>query len=356
MEPEVIAGENDDADEAIDTTGGTDETTPVSAEEGKPEAAQEDGKPKDLSEAVLSALTGQKPEQASGSKEKSEKGDSAESDKADKDGEPSGKVSDEDLSDDDLQRLNAKTKKRIKQLLGRAESLGADIERLKPAAESFERIQSFVKKAGLDYEEVNTGFEIMALMKNDPDAAYEKLKPIFITLANMVGAGALPQDLTEKVRTGQMTEEDARELARHRARTGLTQRRVATQRQTEATAQQEQAREAQIKQTLDVITAWETQWKSTDADYAKKSERVKDKMALALTARAQTGKPVTAAEAKSFMDGILKQVNEEIKALLPQQRPQGLRPNPSSNSGRQPVAPAPKSMLDAVKAGLLKTA
>lgn len=353
--PEVVTGENESVVETENTTGSTTEPSPGSAEtEQSAAATAENGKPKDMTDAVQAALEGRSAEQSpSSKKEPSEEDDSAGT-KDEKDEAAEGADPGDDLSEADLQRLNAKTKKRINKLLGQVKTQGADLERLRPAAESFERMRSFVDNAGLDAEDVNTGFEIMRLMKNDPEAAWEKVLPIVQKLAEMVGAGKLPEDLANQVQRGEITPEVARETARLRASRNLTRHRDTRQQERAQTAEQTAAQQQNAQKVFDVISSWENQWKSTDPDYAKKSEMVQERLQLALDAMKRKGEPITPDVVKTTLDTILKAVNDRIKAFSAPPRPQPTRNTPSSNNGRQPVAPAPKNFGDAIGAALLK--
>lgn len=344
--PDLVTGADQTTDEVVDIeAGGTTEPTPGSPEAGQPDTGTQDVK-KDLTDAVSAALL-KTPEQASGSsKEKSEKDESTDK-KVDDEGKVEGDATDEDLSPEDLQRLNAKTKKRITGLVGRVKTQGAEIERLKPLADNYEQMQSFVRGANLSGTDVNTGFEIMALMKNDPDAAYEKVLPIFIQLANMVGAGKLPDDIAADVERGIVPPERAREIARLRAREGLAKHRN-TVRQTADTEQRQiQAQQEAAQRVASAITGWEVQWKKSDTDYAKKSGWVKDKFVAALTERTKKGEQITPESAVALLNEVRTAVETQMKSFLPPPRSQP-GPSPLANNGRPPAAPKPKSFEDVI--------
>ncbi len=266
--------ESSTGDEALHGGASEDENLPGTtaddvsgSEEGDkpaaPPTAEDDKKPKDLAAAVRAALA-PKEGQSSGSGE--DEGEGA-GEAADDPTKAKAKEGEEEelgeLTDEELNSYKPKTQRRMRQLLKQSETLTAEVSALRPMAEGFQTIQAYTKKENLTREDVNTGFNIMALMKNNPVEAFNQLKPIYETLQQIVGE-VLPADLQTRVASREITQEAAQELSRLRAKEGLT---VSQQRQQETRATEQQTRERQVqatnalKETLGTaVTEWENRW------------------------------------------------------------------------------------------------
>jgi hypothetical protein len=255
----------------------------------------------------------------------------------------------DDPSPDELNRLHSQTRKRVKQLLGQRNDARNEIAQLKPRAEQADRINRFVEASGLDWSEVNSGFELMRLMKNDPLEARKQLEPIWNAL-NKICGHELPPDLQQKVSQGFIDEPTAQELAQQRARahlaTSQNQRTVQTvQQQRERAAAQQFGASVQS-----AIKTFENSWKGSDPDYAVKSPRVMEKVELALSRMAAKGETLKSpADAVKLVEDAKKAVEAELKPFV--RRREQIDPLPGGGVTAN-GSPKPKSMAEAVAAGL----
>lgn len=246
------------------------------------------------------------------------------------------------LTKDEFKSLSPKTQKRIKKLSAEKRELSTQVEQYKPAAEQMQGLFRYIEDAGLVTEEVNTGFEIMRLMKNDPFEAYKKLKPYMDQLQQIVG-DVLPDDLKAEVDDGRIAEERARELAQSRSREQL---RAAESVRAAAAAEARQRQETQRTSAQRVATAvseWESKWSASDPDYRLKAPRVMEKMKLAVLER--NGAPLSPDEALALAEKSRRAVEEELKAFQPRRR----RIDPETGGAATRSTPEPRSLLEAMK-------
>ena len=71
-------------------------------------------------------------------------------------------------------------------------------------AEQYEQITGFLAQNNLSAEEAAQGFQIMALMKNDPAAALDALSP-FVQQLGIQSGITMPGDIQSKVEDGYLT-------------------------------------------------------------------------------------------------------------------------------------------------------
>jgi hypothetical protein len=328
--------------------------------EGSPATeSKDDNKPKDIADAVRAALN-PKEEQSSSSGEG--EGEEPETDPAATEGDKPAEGEEEDLgelTDEELDKYKPKTKRRFEKLRAELKDRDTKISDLEPEAKAFRDITTFAKQSNLSPEDVNTGFEVMRLMRNDPIRAYQVLTPIYTELQAIAGE-ILPADLQEQVNTGQIALPAAKELSRLRATQGV---QTNMQKQNEERAIQRQNEEAQqatesLKHgVVTAITDWESQWKASDPDYSLKSSRVNEAIELELTRAAnlaRAGKPNnlprTVEEAVKLANEVKKRVEKELRAFVPK------RNNPivhvTGNGVTNGSKPQVNDMRGAVLAGL----
>lgn len=287
---------------------------------------KDDKKPLDIADAVRAALS-KGEEQSSGSGEGEE--EEADPSKKPAEGEkPKEGEEDElgDLTEEELKSYKPKTRRRFEKLDRENKALTVDNQQLKPQAEGFQAIQTYAQNANLSRDDVNTGFEIMRLMRNDPVKAYEALAPIFQTLQATVGE-ILPKDLQVQVDSGQIPVERAKELSRLRAKEGVNTSTAAQQAERDKQTRADNARRnAETLQTgvASAITKWESDWKASDPDYSLKQSRVNEAIELELNRAvllAKEGKsnnlPRTVEEAVKLANEVKKRVEKEMRAYLP---------------------------------------
>ena len=216
----------------------------------------------------------------------------------------------------------------------------AEREALKPKAEQYEKITTFMTTNRLSAEEMAKGLQVMALMKNNPVEAYKVLQGYVQNLAPLTGE-VLLEDLKKEVEDGFIPESRAKELARLKAEREYSesyQRAMAEEREREAEA-------ARGRQMYDAVATWEAQEKAKDPDWDKKYEMVMDRVRTLVGA----GRPQSASEAVEVARRALADINSRLRPLAG--RSVDLR-SPTSSLSSASTRPAPRSLEDVVRMGL----
>ena len=250
-----------------------------------------------------------------------------------------GGQDDGELSEVEIKALSAKTQNRIRTLVKQrdeAQAAAKQVDTYRQGAEAFDRMHKFVQKAGLSSDEVNTGLNIMRAMKNNPAEALELLTP-YITQLNQVVGEVLPADLQAKVQKGEIDEATAKELSRSRAAN-----RINTDMNTRNAEQQQIQRQTDFANSVGAaMSAWESNWKQTDPDYAVLQPYVSSEIELRLR-RGEV--PRSVQEAQAMGERILGEVRAKLKKFKP--APTEIK---HAAGGTQPTnLPKPKSLIEAM--------
>ena len=216
----------------------------------------------------------------------------------------------------------------------------AKIADLSPKAEQLDRIGAFMADNELTPEEVQQGFEIMALMKHNPAAALEKLAPKLENLELAVGR-KLPEDLQQKVEAGEVTPEIAQEAARARMDAAAARHRVE---RSEQTIQQDRARAAGMAMKT-AVDGWETDIKARDPDYPHMQPFIIDRTRVLMQQTPPRSPDEAVALAKRAYDDVKASMR---KVLPPKPQTRVVTSDKSSTSAR----PAPQNLEDIVRAAL----
>lgn len=199
----------------------------------------------------------------------------------------------------------------------------------KEEATQYRQITSYMSQNQLSTEEVAKGFEIMALMKNDPLRAREMLSQYTRALDEYAGV-ILPQDLSKKVEEGVIDESAAQELARTRNEALANRARY----EQLAQAQQVQYQQASQQAIHGAVSGWEETIKQRDVDYAAKQNLVLDRARAYLA----QGQPRTPQEAVAIVERAYADVNDTLKGFAPRRQPVRTVTSNSSTTNSQPVA------------------
>lgn len=254
----------------------------------------------------------------------------------------------DEMSEEEAKALSVRAQKRFSKLTKSLKVASAEVESLKPKALEYDKIDTFVRNAGLSPQDVAGTLEIAALLRSSPPQALARLLPIVASLQQMTGE-TLPAELQQRVDQGYLTEADAKTLAKAQA-----DARFATQRTTALTEQQQtDARNREFKElttnTVSSVTSWEAQQAARDPDWHLKRDNVAELVELAIERKTrELRRPYfpTADEAITLSADALKTVNDRSKRFGP--RPQEIRP--VLNGGASPRSTAvPKNMLDVVR-------
>ncbi len=263
--------------------------------------------------------------------------------------EPDGKDPKDELSEDptaeELEQANPHTAKRMKQLLTQRNSARDEAKALEPDALVGKQVTEFVQKAGLSADEVNQGFEVMRLVKQDPYKALEVLAPLVDSLRAAVGQGALPQDLQQAVDEGRITQELASEISQTRAKANLTQGQL--QRTTQQTEQERQQREHNdhVDRVSAAVSKFNATLQRTDPDYKLKEGPLLREVERRIL---REGFPKSEEAGLELVKAALKDVDVEIARIRPNQV-QPIKPIIGGGSGPS-AKPAPTTMVEALRA------
>lgn len=221
-----------------------------------------------------------------------------------------------------------------------ASEFQAKMAEIAPKAEQLDRIGSFMRENELTAEEVQQGFEIMALMKHNPVAALEKLVP-HLDVLELAAGRKLPPDLQQRVDAGEVTPDIAQETARARMDAQIARSRVE---RTEQAVQQDRVRETATAMKT-AVEGWESSVKASDPDYPHIQSFLIDRTRVLM---AETP-PRTPDEAVSLAKRAYDDVKAQMRRVMPQRAP--TRPMTSDKSSTTAVA-TPKNLEDVVKLAL----
>jgi hypothetical protein len=207
--------------------------------------------------------------------------------------------------------------------------------------EQFQQIQGYLVQNGLTGQEAAEGFEVMALLKRDPEAAWAKLKPIVQNLLVVTG-NVLPDDLKSRIQRGEITRDAAMEMSRLRAGQQTLTQQQEFERQRQAQLQTHQAQQAVRTE----VGSWEMAMRNRDPDFDAKYDVIEGQV---LRLQRAEGMPRTPAEAKAQLERAYEAANRVVASSQPR-RPE----RKPVTGGRVAGAPRaePTSMEDVVRRAL----
>jgi hypothetical protein len=229
----------------------------------------------------------------------------------------------------------------------RWQEMVAEREALKPKAEQFEKINHFMTSNGLTPQEMAEGMYVMALMKNNPVEAYQRLNGYVQNLARFTG-DVLPPELQTKVDEALIDRESAKELARLQAERDFIMGRQAqayqrSQQEQEYIQQEETLARSQAM--VNAVSQWEQVERSRDPEWSAKYEMVQDRV-KALLAERPASNP---SEAIEIARRALSDVNARLRPLAGRNTPLRV---PTSSMSSVSASPAPRSLSDVIRLGL----
>jgi len=220
----------------------------------------------------------------------------------------------------------------------RFQSLLGELKDLRPDAQRYRNVETFISEQGLDANEAADTLRLAGLAKTNPAAAWKELLPWVQKVAEAAGE-LLPTDLKQMVSEGKMTPEAAAEVSRARAQVKSTEAHTAWSQQRADTARTEQARTA----ILTAASSWETERRSRDPNFTAKLPAIQKEV---VWLQAKEGKPNTP-------EGVRAQLQKAYEAVAtvaaPAPRPRtAIRPVTGGQvSGN--VRPETSSTLDIVR-------
>lgn len=307
-----------------------DTTTKVA--EGAPAAPAADAdkeKPKSALEAVLKVM-GRKPGEAApaiGADQKTVKKDEP----TEADNKAAGGEEKDWISREEYAKLPPVVRRRITRLTDQRNQGRDELKVTQPKAKTYDDLQAYCTKNGVSQDDFSYGLNIMSLVRTNPAEAWKQLQPLVADLQAYVGE-ILPTDLAKEVEAGTINEARAKELAAtRRERERLAGAHTANAEQARRTEAERTYTDAVTKNT-DAVTAWETNWKSSDPDYAKKSEQVWARMTMLLNDATEFGrKMLSPQQTVKIAEKARTDVEAWLGGLMP--KPREIKPGPGSNGG-----------------------
>lgn len=342
------------------TSGGQDTTTPA------------DG-PKSMADAITQALAGDAPKaegEAATDPENPDAGAAEKKPEAEKPADPAvtpdpaaskepaetADTLEDDPSEEELKGYNPKVQKRIRKLLSQRNEFRRTAEGLNEDAGHYRNIRQFMSESRLEDGEVAELFKVGRLLKGNDIAGYEEALNIVLPIAQQLlewTGRSVPTDLREKVENGELTEDAAREMAAARSRATVAERKATEVTKTAAAQQQVQQTSAMQSAIQTAVSTWEQRVQASDPDFGLKTEAMRN-AALALVA--ERGRPKNPEEAVKFAQDAYDRVSNWFKSARPKQQPSRPAPGNGQTGTRAGLAPAPKSLQDAITGALKASA
>lgn len=263
--------------------------------------------------------------------------------------EEAGKTDPKDEADDDANVPFHKHPrwKQVKSQRDEARKQAAELQKqleefepLRTKASQLDEIGNYMRTNNLTPQEMSEGFEVMALMKNNPAKALELLMPK-IELLELASGRRLPDDIRERVDAGRTDEDTAQELAK--ARILAAERARAAEEANNRLAERSEIDHAnELRAAAD---AKEQEIASKDPDFQHKKRFVIDRFRVLAAEAPPRGKDdVSALIGRAYED-----VNTYLRGIV---KPQPTQPTVTSGQSTTRTAPQPRSLEDVVRANL----
>lgn len=225
----------------------------------------------------------------------------------------------------------------------RWKEVNAKLKDAEPAAEQYRKITNFMENNHLSQQEMVDGFKVMAMMKQEPAEAYKALKAYVDKLAPFAGE-VLPDELKRRVDDGFDSPETAKQLAALQAKEQFDRERFT---QVQERQEQQQAVERQ-NAIVNAVESWEKAEEAKDPDWSAKYEMVNDRVMALL----RTERPASPSDAIEIARRALSDVNARLRPLAGRSTP---IKSPTSSLSSASTRPAPRSLDDVVRLGLLNS-
>ena len=177
----------------------------------------------------------------------------------------------------------------------------------------------------------------MALMKADPMAALNALKPYVQSLSQAAGI-VLPQDIQTRVNDGYLDEDAGREMAVLRANEQRAKAQSAEYAQAQKDAMARQHRDSLAH----TVTAWEENIRQSDPDFHLKQDELDDRVRVMVSER---GQPNSHQDAIAMAKEAYEAVNQRFHSRFADRRP--MKTASGGKLGGSPQA-EPQSLQEAI--------
>ncbi len=327
------------------------DTAPSSPE---PSGETKGDKPETLFDAIQEVVKTTNVDDEKKGKEGAE--DDPASEKAEEDGqaeeqEETKDEADEDLSDEKEEKapedVSPKARKQIRRLLKDRLELRNEVATLKPSAEIGTQLQTFAQSHDLSSDDIVNALHIAAtLRRGDYKSFYDMVGP-FVRHAQEYLGVVLPEDLRQAVEQRQMTEQAAREFAKTRfdhQRAMIENQRMNDMGRTYVT------REVQGT-VARAVSSFENQLAANDPDYKARKAGFVQREAAAILQEQYGGTVTSVDDALAIVKRAYDNVNAQLRKITP--APKATARSPGATNSQTPASrPAPKSLMEAVMAGI----
>ena len=254
------------------------------------------------------------------------------------------------LTDEEMEKIGDRARKRIHALHREASTYREQAEEYEEAAEQYGQISSFMEENSLSEDEVADLLIVGANLKSNPQAAFERIKPIYDQLSEIVGT-TLPADLQQEVTDGLISEERASEIAQLRGQTAVTSQRLETVETRQAEQSEEEKAAEHGTNIARAVASFEAQVAETDPDYETIKAPLVEEMVGARIAR-EGRMPDDPEEAIAWTKDA---IDRATKIMAPMRRAAPVVPEttPIPETAKIPnVTAEPETALDAARLGL----
>lgn len=256
------------------------------------------------------------------------------------------------IPDEEFKGLPPSVKKRVGKLSTRLKRTTQELNTLKETvpdledrAGRFEKIRQFTQENNIDPKGIDVMFNMAAMLSKGDHAGFlAAVQPYYDHAAQATGKVIAP-DLSERVESGYLTEQDAIQLtqARVQAQTSQAAAQEARQRlQREREGQQSQAAQVQVKQAIQARTE---QLQQEDPNFAQKLPAI---MKVVQSARERGAQFNTAEDAISMLNAAYEAIGPVAK---PARQPVATPPRPTASTPPRGNA-QPKTLEEALAQGL----
>lgn len=217
-----------------------------------------------------------------------------------------------------------------------------EVEPLRQDAGRYQNVVGFLDQAGLSADEAADMLTIGGLMKTDPVEAWKRMKPTIQNL--LIAAGeVLPEELQQRVSSGELSKEAAVEIARAKAAVASVQRQQSFREQREQRTSEQNA----VRSMQQAAADWEADRMRKDPNFAAKLPDIQREVVFLQRTEGVPNSPEGVNEqlAKAY-----KTVNDRFKPAQPAPKPKvPVRPVMGGQvAGNQ--QPAEMSTLDIIRA------
>jgi len=241
---------------------------------------------------------------------------------------------------------------RFQEKVKKAQEFETKVKEYEPLVQAHKSIVEYCQTNQISEEQFQQGMEMLKLVNTDPIAAKKALEPIWNQL-NSLSGDSLPEDLASEVREGLISESRAKELARFRGQSKVSEAKVKLSNQ-----EFNQQRQAQFVQQIESsVSAWSNAKQKNDPDFKPKTaanatdgkfEFVADRFYKLMASTP----PKNGADAIRLVEQAYADVSKAFTAMKPKVNisSKGLSSTKSSSNSQK----EPKSIADVVANVLAK--